>query len=286
MNPNQLTLVDTFIRTHTREAAREIENCPIDSSTALLQALPLSHGRRLISSMIPLHAAKICAKLPLENTAALLSQSNADNICAILRCLNKPLRINILKQLPQSTSTLCKLRLNYSQDTVGAWMNADVNMLPLDITTEQAIERLAQQECTTQNQVIPVINANLLFSGAVQALDLLTARKDTVLKHIVKNNIPCISSRARLSAISIHPAWDEHDVLIVLGRKKQFVGLLPHNGLRQGLKQAYAHEREHTSRDSNVLLDVLGCYANTLESVVKLAGEPIGRFSHRSSNYE
>ena len=108
--------------------------------------------------MLPTHASKILCELPLDETLNLIGKQSADRVSAILRCIERQKRTAILKELPQKTAALCKLRLNYSEDAVGAWMLVDFNILPSDLTTKEALDRITASENLLNSHNIPVVN--------------------------------------------------------------------------------------------------------------------------------
>ena len=268
MTPHELDVVLTFIQQHPDAAARELELQPQVAAAELIKALPLPPGRQLISHMLPPYAAGLCAQLSLDMAVGLLAGFNANRVTTILRAMPKPKREGLLKALPEKTATLSRLLLSYSDDSVGACMSADIVMLPSSCLAEEALQRFIGTDSSIIADALPVVDSNSYLVGLVYLRDLLRAKSESSISHLCKVAPATLSSRASLAAAARHESWQQHDVLPVLNRNKQLVGLLRHVDLRRSLEQFGEIPRAIPQDD--FLGSVGGAYMDTLVALLGL----------------
>lgn len=237
MNPRELDVILTFIQQHPDAAARELELQTLESAAELIQTLPLHQGRQLIKYMLPPYAARLCSQLPKDMVAGLLAGFNANQAATILRGMGKPEREKLLTALPDKIAGLCRLLLSYSDDSVGAWMSADIFMLPSDCRVADALQRYTGTNSSIIGDALPVVDNGGFFIGLVYLGELLGAKGESSISQLRQDGPPTLSSRTSLAAAARHEGWQQHDILPVLNRSKQLVGLLRHVDLRRSLEQ-------------------------------------------------
>ena len=237
MNPRELDVVLAFVQQHPEAAARELELQSKETTAELIEALPLHQGRQLVTHMLPPYAARLCAYLSLDTAAELLSELNANQAAFILRGMPKPKRDDLLRVLPEKTTILCRLLLSYSDDSVGAWMSADIVMLPSNCLVAEALQRFIGANSSTLGDELPVVDNDGYLVGQVCLRDLLCAKGESSISHLHQDAPYTLSSRTSLAATAHHEGWQQHDILPVLNRNKQLVGLLRHVDLRRSLEQ-------------------------------------------------
>lgn len=239
MNPGELDLALAFIEQHPQSAARELELQTELACAELIQTLPLHQARKLLSHMLPLYVARLCHYLPQENVVALLAGFNANQTAAILRGISKSRRDVLLALMPEKTAMLCRLLLSYSDDAVGAWMHVDILMLPSSCTAAEALQRFKNSDSVSMADALPVVDSNGALLGLIYLRELLRAQQQSSITPLIVSAPVTfsLSSRASLAAASRHEGWQHHDILPVLNRSKQLVGLLGHVDLRASLTQ-------------------------------------------------
>lgn len=272
MNPRELDIVLTYIQQHPDAAARELELQPQDTVAGLIQSLPLRQGRQLMIHMLPPYAAKLCAQLSLDMAAGLLAELNANQAAAILRGMSKLRRDELLKALPEKTATLCRLLLSYSDDSVGAWMSADIVMLPPNCLAAEALQRFIDTDSSAMADALPIVDKHSRLLGQVYLRDLLRALGESSISRLRQDAPSALSSRTSLAAAARHEGWQQHDILPVLNRNKQLVGLLRHADLRRSLGQF--GEIPRTVPQDDFLGSVGEAYRETLIALVGLVNSP------------
>ena len=272
MNPRELDLVLTFIKQHPDAAARQLELQPQRNAAEFIQALPLTQGRQLIAPMLPSYVARLCAYWPLDKVAALLADFNANQITAILRGISKPKRDDLLKALPEKNAVLCRLLLSYSDNAVGAWMNADIALLPLNCLVHEALQRFTLQDSAALGDALLLVDNENRLLGQIYLGDLLRAKGESLVSHLRHDAPPALSSRTSLAVAARHEGWQTYDTLPVLSRDKQVVGLLRHADLRRSLAQFGEISRAVSSND--LLGEMGGAYKGTLIALLGLFDRP------------
>lgn len=273
MNPRELDIVLTFIQQHPEAAARELELQTQETVAELIQALPLHQGRHLITHMLPPYAARLCAQLSLDVAAGLLAEFNANRAATILRGIPKLRRDELLKTLPDKTATLCRLLLSYSEDSVGAWMSADIVMLPANCLVAEALQRFTATDSSIIGDALPVVDSNTYLVGQVCLRDLLRAKTESPISSLCHEAPSSLSSRISLAAAVRHEGWQEYDILPVLNRKKQLVGLLRYVDLRRSL--AHFGEIARTVPQDDFIGSVGEMYKDTLIALLGLVDRPV-----------
>ena len=272
MNPRELDIALAFIQQHPDAAARELELQTLDTAAELIQVLPLHQGRQLISHMLPPYAARLCGQLSLDMAAGLLVEFNANQAATILRSMPKPKRNDLLKALPEKTATLCRLLLSYSDDSVGAWMIADLVMLPPNCLVAEALQRFISVDSSIMGDALPVVDNHSYLTGLVYLRDLLRAKGDSPIFRLRQDAPSTLSSRTSLAAAARHDGWQHHDILPVLNRNKQLVGLLRHVDLRRSLEQFGEISRRVPQDD--FMGSVGEVYMDTLIALLGLVDRP------------
>ncbi|WP_250657032.1 magnesium transporter MgtE N-terminal domain-containing protein [Alkalimarinus coralli] len=273
MAVRDLNIAKTFIRTHVDAAARELEGLPVEAARELLEALPATQAHRILMHMLPPYAARLCAQLPIKLAASLLAGGDANHVVAILRCMPSAKRKTLLKVMPDKIAALCLLLLSYSKDTVGAWMTADIVMLPRSITVASALRRLADSHGLSDSDSIPLVDGDTHLVGLVSVRTLLNAKDDSCIDQLIDETRPALSSRASLRSVLDHAGWQRYDTLVVLNRYKQLIGILRHVDLRRGLEQPTADI--HPDPVADVVSDSAQVYVSVLAGILNLfSGSP------------
>ena len=268
MNPRELDLVLTFIKQHPDAAARQLELQPQRNAAEFIQALPLTQGRQLIASMLPSYVARLCAYWPLDRVAALLADFNANQITAILRGISKPKRDDLLKALPEKIAVLCRLLLSYSDNSVGAWMSADIALLPPNCLVHEALQRFTLEDSSALGDALLLVDGENRPLGQIYLRDLLRAKGESLVSHLRHDAPPALSSRTSLAVAARHEGWQHHDTLPVLNRDKQVIGLLRHADLRRSLEQF--GETTHAVSQDDLLGEMSGAYKGSLIALLGL----------------
>jgi magnesium transporter len=222
--------------------------------------------------MLPSYVARLCAYWSLDSAAGLFADFNASSTAAILRCISKPKRDDLLKALPERHAALCRLLLSYSDDSVGAWMSADIALLPPNCLVDEALQRFTLEDSSVLGDAMLLVDNKNCLIGQVFLRSLLRAKGKSLVSHLRQDAPPALSSRTSLAAAARHGGWQHYDTLPVLNRDKQLIGLLRHVDLRRSLEQ-FGETSRGVSQDD--LLGEMGeAYRGTLIALLGLLNKP------------
>ncbi|MCB1669330.1 MAG: CBS domain-containing protein [Porticoccaceae bacterium] len=272
MSPRELDVALTFIQQHPDAAARQLELEPQENTAAFIRVLPLNRRSQLVAHMLPSYVARLCAHWPADMTAMLLASFSANQTTAILRCVDSSVRDDLLNELPEKKATMCRLLMSYSEDSVGAWMTADITVLPTDCSVAEALKRFALEEGLVLGDSLLFVDDENRLAGQVRLRDLLRAKGKSSVSSLMKDVPAVLSSRTSLAVASTNEGWQHQDILPVLNRNKQIVGLLRHADLRRSLALFTGASRTVSEDD---LLGAVGeAYSGALLALLGLLGSP------------
>ena len=171
----------------------------------------------------------------------------------------KKKREQILGRLPWRIAARVSLILNYSQATVGAWIEPTVLTLPLGGTIGKARERLSDEGYPDCDRIY-VVNEVHHLKGTIPLISLIQAiDEDILLDRILKPVAHILKAGATLEMAVNNPGWQNHDYLPVIDRQERFLGVLRHATLLSVLAGPRAKRTEQSS--SETLLDIAEtCY--------------------------
>lgn len=221
----RLNFVQHYIESKNQDAARAMEELPADIVGSLLEELPEAAAITALTSMLPYHAS-ICLQT-LESAVAIkyLTQLTPGSAASILRCFNRAQRSDLLRQLPRRQSLFISLTMNYSQQLVGAWMDPDIQSLPLNATVADARKRISAQN---QNyNVAFTVSTDNTIHGSVSVVSLLQHPDEkTKIATLAQTDTNAIFASTRLKRAVNDENWARSDVLPVVDRQRKLIGAL------------------------------------------------------------
>jgi Mg/Co/Ni transporter MgtE len=187
--------------------------------------------------MLPQYGARICRSLQPTVAAGILSNMDTSLIAAVMRQCDNELGGRLLDLLPDKTRLACRLLLNYSEDAVGAWMNANVSTLPVECSVEEAMQRIRREQQAFDIGHYLVVDRERYLHGTVTPTALLRAPSKTPVTSVMSRDNSAIAARTALKTALDNPLWAERDTVPVVNRMQKLVGILRHLDLRNGLRQ-------------------------------------------------
>ena len=261
----RMKFVQHFIESNSQTAVKAMEELPTEVLSSLLEELDSSTALSALTSMLPFSASAGLQRVNSETAIKFLSSMNSGNAASILRCYPSSERTEVLRKLPRRQSTLISMTLNYSQQLVGAWMDADIQPLPLSATVAEARKRIANQ---SQNYNIAfTVNSDNSVHGSVSVVDLLQNPDENLqIATFADSEILPISASSRLRAAVNHESWGRSDVLPVVDRQTKLIGALRFMDLLRAINSQGDEKRTVTTQG-----DFLGftemCYAGLADVV-------------------
>lgn len=251
-------------------ASAVLQESGVADAAAFLATVPSRLAAPLIGSMTPAMGARFLERLPPPHAAAILRNLPTHDAASILRLVRLELRGPILAELPTPAAKRLHRSLEYSIGAVGAWVDPDVPLLSLDDSVEDALRLL--RDSRTASHVFVESVSNGRYAGAIGITELMRNAPDATLAELPIEETAPISNRAALSSVAFLPAWDEHLVLPVVGRRLNVLGGLSRTALRRGFQEHRGAER----RPKGVIDSMIGALLLTGSALARIAFETTG----------
>ncbi|MFO7541802.1 MAG: magnesium transporter [Thiobacillus sp.] len=217
-------LSQAFMRSHPVQAAQVLESLPAAEAASLFEHAPARLGSTVLAAMPP-HLAALCIEA-LDDAWALevLAPMGTHATVAFLRHLPEPRRRPLIAGLPTAVALASTLLLGYAEDSLGAWTDPDVVILPADTRAADALERMRQE--SARHSMVCVTDSRRRLLGTVDLGTLLQAPESTTLATLMTPPAHVLTAHAPLSGTLAHPGWEASSVLPVLEPGEYLVGVI------------------------------------------------------------
>jgi len=230
------SLTFAFVGAHPAEAAREVEALAANERDALFGHLPVRLAAPVLGYMLPPVAARTMAALEPEQASALLAALSRQGAVAILRHLPDAKRTRLIDGLPTVTAVATRLLLGYPEDSVGAWADPDVVVLPADVRAGDVLERVRQPGGASGERVY-VLNGAGRLAGVVDLPTLLRAPADARVGALAAPARFVLPAVMPLAGALAHPAWRELAEVPVVERGDRPIGMLRRTTLARAIEE-------------------------------------------------
>lgn len=228
-------LSQAFMRGHPVQAAQVLESLPAVEAAALFEQVPARLGASVLAAMLP-HRAALCIDALADTQALeLLAPMGTQPAVALLRHLPEPRRRQLIAGLPTAVSLASTLLLGYAEDTLGAWADPDVVVLPADTRATHALERMRQEPAIYP--MVFVVDSSRRLVGVVGLGTLLHAPAGATLATLMQTPAHVLTAHAPLSGTPAHPGWESSSVLPVVEPGEHLVGVMTRDALTRALRR-------------------------------------------------
>lgn len=272
--PESLTLA--FLRTHPAEGARVLELLPPEDAAALFARVPARLGAPVLAAMLPASAARSLAALEDERAMALLGALGAQPAAAALRHVPEPRRGRLIAGLPGATAFASQLLLGFPEETVGAWADPDVLVLPAATPAAEALERVRARPGGIET--VFVAGADGRLEGEVALGALVRAAATATLDALMRRPAALLAARTPLDGATAHPAWHLASALPVVESGDRLLGVLSRDALERALERPQAAARREAEGSLSGMLAV--GYWNALAAVIEAGVTLLPRTQH------
>jgi magnesium transporter len=262
------TLSLAFMRGHPAQAARVLESLPADEAAVLFTQAPARLGAEVLAAMLPYRAAHCIEALGDARALELLAPMGTQPTVAILRHLPEPRRESLIAGLPTAAALASTLLLGYAEDTLGAWADPDVVVLPADTRATYALERM-QQAPATQAQLF-VADSERRLAGVVNLGSLLQAPDGATLATLMQRPGHVLAAIAPLFAAPDHPGWESSSVLPVVEPGERLVGVMTRDALTRALRRV-ATSPSNTDGEATLPVLLVRGYWQALSGLLEVA---------------
>jgi len=246
-----------FLLNHPADAARVLENLSADHCVAFLQDIDNEQAAQLFHFFMPGFAGRC---LPLMSTELLNScaQHALADVCRCLPALESAQQQAIMDRLLTRLARQVKGRLLYPIGTVGRYYSQNCPVLPVSLTSGEALEQLEQLDYDEGCQ-LNVVDDDHRLLGSIDLTRLLNAgRKSRLAQLLSRQKRPTVLISSQLLDIMDHPGWLNHRLLPVVDRNGVYMGELNYESLRM-----YGEDLSHPGQQREAfgsLLSLAGVY--------------------------
>jgi magnesium transporter len=232
-------LVSEFLSSHPDDAARVLEQMPLEQAVAVLGEAPAAAGARALNGMGPDLAVRCLESVETAQGCALVEALGDGAAAVLLRRMAGETRAALLGGIAREARGRLELLLRYPEETAGAIMDPLTATVPDDITAEEARRRLREFPAHLYYYVY-VVSRDRTLAGVVGLRELFMAAGEEPIRAVMKAKVVSVLDRAPLAAVVVHPAWRDFHALPVVAEHDVFVGMIRHKTLRRLMEQAEA----------------------------------------------
>jgi Mg/Co/Ni transporter MgtE len=256
----ELALALEFLDEHPDAAVKVLEQHEAAEVAVFLASLPDDYFRLVLDRALPAFAGRLCVHVEPEVAARLLLELSVSRMVSILRQLHAQQVDAILQECPKSRRNACRLLLHYPLQCVGAWIVPNTAVVSSEFTAEEILAFLRDATEDTFSKYVFVVDRDGIPRGRISYLKLLKAGPRQQAGHLMERPVPVISGNTLLAEAVKNVCWKEGDVVPVTGQQQQFIGVLRHADLRQGLASQHrpAAEELPGSDPMSGIFDVYG----------------------------
>jgi magnesium transporter len=195
-----------LVRNHPRDAARTLEQIPVEELAPFLSRLPPAEAARVTGLLTPQNAAQCVERLAPEVAARMLERMPTDIAAVLLRRLDRGVRQAVLAATGAAKSAALRLALRYSEAVVGSVLDPDVLAVTANTPVAEALELVKQRGDRIEEQLY-VINDRQRLVGIVEIKRLLVAAPGKRMQELAAPVDTVFSARASLLSVRNDPVW-------------------------------------------------------------------------------
>lgn len=235
MEPER-TLLEGFLNSHPRDAARRLEVAEPDAVAALLAPLDPRAVARLAAHLPPVTCAAWLGALPHEHAAAVLGALPAATTTAVLHRLPQAVTETLLPQLESRVRAALRRAMGFAENAVGRLADPFVLVLPGDITVADACERV-RRDPERAERYFYILADDARLAGVLSFKRLLTGDADDRVLALAATRVASLPAESPASDAAGSELWNHYDLLPVVDRDNAFIGALAWRVLRQWAAQ-------------------------------------------------
>ena len=225
-------LIHSFIRNHTHQAARVLENRSLDELVTLFEGIPAELAASLFGTMEASTAAGCLERMAEDRAAGALARVPLEHAVLLLRRLLPETREAVLQRLPPEPGRHLRLLLHGREDTAGALMEPRIFTLTPEVSAAEALARVRSNP-ERASHYLYVLERDQTLAGVLTLRELLAAAEGAEVASLMQRDVVCLRMGDSLASVLVHPAWLEFHTLPVLDENGLFAGALRHKTLRQ-----------------------------------------------------
>lgn len=255
-----------FMQAHPVQAARVLEALPAAASALVFERAPARIGAGVMAAMLPRQASRCVAELSDARALELLVAMNMQATVSMLRYLPRERRNQLVASLPAASALTSTVLLGFDEDSVGAWADPSVIILPASARAADALDRVRQTE--VNHPAVFVTDDARQLLGLVPVPALLRAPEAATLATLMQRAPAVLMALAPLAGASAHPGWALAWALPVVESGDRLVGVLTHDAMTRAQQRNQAPEASDAAREIGLPGMVVRSYWQTIVGLV------------------
>ncbi len=265
-----------FLLLYPVEAARVLEQVPVEHVAALFTELPPALMATVTGPMLPGIAASCLDKMSPESAAKLVAELPVSSATRIFRLLPIAKQNEVSAHLPDKTNRQIHHHLAYPAESAGALLDSKIDMLPQNATVTEAIRRIERLDHPVSCEIY-IIDESHHLVGSIDLGRLLISDHHARLQGIMNRKAQPVSAHTPAATLLSHPGWTSRHRLPVVERDNTLVGVLDYSHLRSSMGES----ETVSSRDPlENILTLASLYwlslAQLLDSILSIARPKTG----------
>ncbi len=224
MNATQ-RLSEAFLARRPQEAARFLEQIPLEALSAFLAAHDPSASAPVLQFMAPGMAAACLAAMDSGCAQTMLAALSFDVQVMVLRVMETAARDRLLEGLEREVHESAHRRLRYPEGTAGALMDPLQVTVPHDMTAKAALEWVRTARGPSGHYTY-VIDRGYRLVGVVTLSELLRADAQTPVQSVMRGGVFRIPATMSQEDVIRSPYWREFRALPVVDGQDRFLGAI------------------------------------------------------------
>jgi magnesium transporter len=229
---SQRLLSIAFTTAHPADVAENLDQLSVEDVVDYLGEIPPDIAAQTISFMSPVVASKCLEGMKSTLAVSIISYLSLEISALLLRRIDTPRQVEVLKILPDSLKQSLELLLKYPEDSAGALMNPQVITIFEDLTVKEAIKFIIRHPRHVYFH-LPVITRDQLLVGLTDMRHLMLSKPEELVSSITHSDVGRLSPNSSREAILVHPDWRIYHELPVVDENGIFMGLIGYQTIRR-----------------------------------------------------
>ncbi|MGK7396550.1 MAG: CBS domain-containing protein [Candidatus Cyclobacteriaceae bacterium M3_2C_046] len=219
------TIIERFIELHTPEAVGILEKSSYSQIAAFIQNTSPEITLKIISHMNSYRAAKCIELIDFDLALALLEKLEFQLLELIIRQTDKKFRHKVLKKISPELGQKIRQKLQFSTNTVGAFMKLKVFTIPQQITIREA-EIMLKKERKLVSPEIYITDKTGKLSGILKLHQLIMADEHDPVYTVMETKTPKFMADEPIQSVINHLFWLDYKAIPVVDAAGILIGSL------------------------------------------------------------
>ena len=192
---------EQFISKHPIEAARGLEGINSSDLARFIGNLSSDLAVLLLTKLDRHKAAQCLEHMRIESAASLIQKIPGQFQQILMKLLDVKYRDDVFKLMPSEVSERLRRSLDYSELSIGAYLDHSTKTFTDDILIEDMVKYLRENPHTA-NQHLFIIDHDQYYKGVINIADLITAPAGNRISTLIKKDITPLPDEASVQNIN------------------------------------------------------------------------------------